>query len=65
MKMPDDKDVGVHRVGRSVRDLLGALTTEPALEEALADQRRIDPELWQPSARAQAIKQDGRATRRG
>ena len=31
---------------RSVRDLLGASSKDPALARALAAQRRIDPELW-------------------
>jgi hypothetical protein len=31
---------------RSVGDLVGARTKDQALEEALDDQRRIDPELW-------------------
>jgi hypothetical protein len=31
---------------RSVRDLLGARGKDRELEQALADQRRIDPDLW-------------------
>jgi hypothetical protein len=31
---------------RSVRDLLGARSRDPKLEQALAAQRRIDPEIW-------------------
>ncbi len=31
---------------RSMRDVLGALPADPDLVAAIADQRRIDPELW-------------------
>jgi hypothetical protein len=31
---------------RSVRDLLGARSKDPKLEQALASQRRIDSTLW-------------------
>lgn len=31
---------------RSFADVLGKAPREPGLEETLADQRRIDPELW-------------------
>lgn len=31
---------------RSVRDLLGARSKDPALSAALDDQRKIDPDLW-------------------
>lgn len=40
-----DLDVASPR-RRSVRDLLGARARDPKLEQALAAQRRIDPELW-------------------
>ncbi len=31
---------------RSMRDVLGAIQPDPELNAALAEQRRIDPELW-------------------
>jgi plasmid stability protein len=31
---------------RDLSDIAGTWTPDPALEEALADQRRVDPELW-------------------
>ncbi|GMV18155.1 MAG: hypothetical protein HS104_00895 [Polyangiaceae bacterium] len=31
---------------RDLRDLVGARPRDPALEQALDDQRRVDPELW-------------------
>lgn len=31
---------------RSFADVVGKAPKDPALDEALADQRRIDPELW-------------------
>lgn len=31
---------------RSVRDLVGSVPCDPELEAAIADQRRIDEELW-------------------
>jgi hypothetical protein len=31
---------------RSVSDLLGARSRDPKLEQALAAQRQIDPDIW-------------------
>jgi hypothetical protein len=33
-------------IRRSVRDLVGTMKREPAMDRALGEQRRIDPELW-------------------
>ncbi|HVV48722.1 MAG TPA: hypothetical protein VHO06_03605 [Polyangia bacterium] len=45
--MIEGLDLDVERPRRrSVRDLLGARSKDPELAQALAAQRRIDPELW-------------------
>lgn len=31
---------------RDLSDLAGTWTPDPSMEEALAEQRRVDPELW-------------------
>jgi hypothetical protein len=33
-------------IRRSVRDLIGTMKREPAMDRALHEQRRVDPELW-------------------
>jgi len=37
---------GVPRKRRDLSDIVGTWVSEPEVEEALADQRRIDEELW-------------------
>jgi hypothetical protein len=45
--MIEGLDLGIQSPPRrSVRDLLGAGSKDPELEEALASQRQVDPELW-------------------
>lgn len=34
------------RVYRDLDDLVGTWVEDPAFDEAMADQRRVDPELW-------------------